>query len=275
MTIQTLKDVRQAVRSRNPLIHCITNPISINDCANAVLAVGAQPIMAEHPLEAAAITRSAAALLVNLGNVTDARLEAMRVSGAAAKACGIPCAIDLVGAGCSPLRLGFAREFVEACRPAVVKGNLSELKAFTGEPSRAAGVDAAQEDRLSEGNFAKVSAQLAELAGRTGAVVLATGETDLVTDGSQAVLLKNGVPMLARVTGTGCVAGALTAAYLSACGGMEAAVLAVSMLGIAGELAAETARGTGTFRAALLDGLGTLGDGEFEKRLRWELRKPG
>lgn len=270
MTIQRLLEARQSVRLHNPLIHCITNPISINDCANAVLAVGAQPVMAEHPLEVAAVTRGASALLVNLGNVTDARLEAMRVSGAEARDCGIPCVLDLVGVGCSLLRLQFARKFVGEYHPAVIKGNLTELKAFAGSPSGAFGVDAAAEDRLTPESLPSVSDQLLRLSRRVGAAVLATGETDLVTDGSRLWLLRNGVPMLSRVTGTGCVAGALTAVYLSACGGPAAAALAVSSLGIAGERAALSARGTGSFRAALLDELGTLDDRTFSSVLRLE-----
>lgn len=268
MTIEPLLSAQRTVRSHNPLIHCITNPISINDCANAVLAVGAQPIMAEHPQEAAAITRSAAALLVNLGNVTDARLESIMISGGEAHESGIPCVIDLVGVGCSLLRLQFARKFVGNLHPAIVKGNLSELMAFAGTPSRAEGVDAG--DRLTPENQERILDQLSRLARRTGAVVLATGETDAVTDGAHTVLLKNGVPLLSRVTGTGCVAGALAAAYLSAASPMAATALAVSVLGIAGELAAEQARGTGSFRVAVMDALSTLDEETFSARLRAE-----
>ncbi len=268
MTIEPLLQIRQAVRSRNPLIHCITNPISINDCANAVLAVGAQPIMAEHPQEVAAITRGAAALLVNLGNITDTRLESMLVSGGEAHEHGIPCVIDLVGAGCSLLRLQFARKFVWNCQPAVIKGNLSELKAFAGTPSQAAGVDAG--DRLTPENTAKTLDQLARLSRRTGAVVLATGAVDIVTDGRQAVLLRNGVPLLSRITGTGCMVGVLTAVCLSGGDTFTAAVLAAATLGIAGELAAGTAHGTGSFRVSLLDALSTLDDETFAGRLRME-----
>lgn len=270
MTIEPLLPVRRAVRSRNPLIHCITNPISINDCANAILAVGAQPIMAEHPQEVAAITRSAAALLVNLGNVTDARLESMMLSGGEAHERDIPCVLDLVGVGCSLLRMQYARKFVGSFHPAVIKGNLSELKAFAGTPSHAAGVDAASGDRLTPETQARTLDQLARLAKRTGAAVLATGETDIVTDGKQTVLLRNGTPLLSRITGTGCMAGALTAVYLSAADGLTAAALAVSTLNIAGELAAGQARGTGSFRVALMDALSTLEDEAFAARLRAE-----
>jgi len=268
MTIEPLLQIRQAVRSRNPLIHCITNPISINDCANAVLAVGARPVMAEHPLEVAAITRGAAALLVNLGSITDTRLESMLVSGGEAHEQGIPCVIDLVGVGCSLLRLQFARKFVGNCHPAVIKGNLSELKAFAGTPSQAAGVDAG--DRLTPENTAKTLDQLARLSRRTGAVVLATGEVDIVTDGRQAVLLRNGVPLLSRITGTGCMVGVLTAVCLSGGDTFTAAALAAATLGIAGELAAGTAHGTGSFRVSLLDALSTLDDETFAERLRME-----
>lgn len=272
MTIEPLWTARRAVRSEKPLIHCITNPISINDCANAILAVGAQPIMAEHPQEVAAITRSADALLVNLGNITDVRLESMRVSGEQAKEEGVPSVIDLVGVGCSLLRLQFARKYVGLYHPTVIKGNLSELKTFAGTPTRAAGVDAAEDDRLTERNTDSVVDQLRRLAKRTGAVILATGETDVVTDGERICLLKNGTPMLARITGTGCVAGALTAAYLSKADGLTAAVLAAATLGVSGELAARGAKGTGSFRVALIDHLSTLEDHTLEQMLRWEWR---
>ena len=272
MTIEPLLRVRQTIHTQHPLIHCITNPISVNDCANALLAVGAQPIMAEHPEETAAITRGAAALLVNLGCVTDSRLAAMQVSGQEALDTGVPCVIDLVGVGCSLLRLQFARRFVGTFHPAVIKGNLSELKAFAGTPTAASGVDAAADDCLTPENTGKTLDQLSRLARRTGAVILSTGETDLIVNDKEALLLCNGTPMLARITGTGCVAGALTAAGLSAGDGMTAAALAISMLGISGELAAETAHGTGSFRAALIDALNTLEDHTFAQRLRLEQR---
>ena len=124
---------------------CITNPISINDCANAVLAVGAKPIMAEHPREVSEITAGAKALCVNLGNITDARLESILLSGKTAKALDIPHCIDMVGVGCSSLRLELAREYVRQCSPQIIKGNLSEVKAFCGLPAHAVGIDAGEE----------------------------------------------------------------------------------------------------------------------------------
>ncbi len=231
--------------------------------------------MAEHPQEVAAVTQAADALLVNLGSVTEARLKAMLVSGEAAREYGIPCVIDLVGVGCSLLRLQFARKFVETFHPTVIKGNLSELRAFAGIHSKAVGVDAAADDRLTSENTEKTLDQLSRLAKRTGAVVLATGETDVVTDGVRICLLHNGVPLLSRITGTGCVAGALTAACLPVCDGVMAAVQAVSVLGISGELAAVSAKGTGSFRVFCMDWLSTLSDTEFEERLRWEHRVSG
>lgn len=265
MTIERLLTARRAVRSDRPLIHCITNPISINDCANAILAVGAQPIMAEHPQEVAAITQSAGALLVNLGNITDVRMASMQLSAAAARAHGVPIVIDLVGVACSPLRLDFARAFVQQHHPALIKGNLTELKAFAGLAAHTAGVDAAADD-LHPADSAY--AALAQLARRTGSVVFATGETDAVTDGRQLCLLHNGHPLLARVTGTGCVVGALAACFLSRANGLTAAALAAALLGICGECAAEQALGTGTFRTALLDHLSMLEDETLRRRLR-------
>ena len=130
--LEKMKKAKEAVISQAPLIHCITNPISINDCANVVLALGAKPIMAEHPKEVHEITALAKALAVNLGNITDARAESIFISGGVAKNAQIPCVIDVVGAACSALRMELAQRFIRECAPCVIKGNLSEIKAQRG-----------------------------------------------------------------------------------------------------------------------------------------------
>ena len=128
--LEKMKKAKEAVISQAPLIHCITNPISINDCANVVLALGAKPIMAEHPKEVHEITALAKALAVNLGNITDARAESIFISGGVAKNAQIPCVIDVVGVACSALRMELAQRFIRECAPCVIKGNLSEIKAL-------------------------------------------------------------------------------------------------------------------------------------------------
>ena len=132
------------LRQKNPLSHCITSPIAVNDCANAVLALGARPIMAEHPEEAAGITAISASLGVSLANITDARIHSIFLSGAMALEQKKPSVIDVVGVNCSPLRMGLAKRFVMECRPAVIKGNASEIRALAGASFGEAGIDTAE-----------------------------------------------------------------------------------------------------------------------------------
>ncbi len=268
VSLAGLLAVRREVQERRPLIHCITNPISINDCANAVLAAGAKPIMAEHPAEVAGVTATAAALAVNLGNITDSRMAAMRVSGKVAGERKLPSVLDLVGVGCSRLRLDFAREFIAECRPAVIKGNMSEIKTLSKGESHAQGIDAGEQDSLTGDNMADTLRWLRELSLATGAVITVTGRVDVITDGRTVFLLENGCDMLARITGTGCMLNVLVASFISTGRILAGAVLATAFLGICGELSLPV-KGTGMFRANLLDTIYSLTDEEFSKAIRW------
>lgn len=257
---KTLLKARNDLRAAAPLIHCITNPIAINDCANAVLAVGAKPIMAEHPDEVEAITRLSSALGVNIGNITDARRISILKSAAAAKDCGIPVSFDAVGVTCSALRRTLTHDLLSTACPDILKGNDAEIRAIAGAHFESRGIDVLRADT------AKTAEIAAGLARTLHNVVLVTGKTDIVTDGSRTVFCENGVPRLALVTGTGCMVHALSAAYSAVCEPFAAALLAVSMLGICGELA-DTA-GLGTFHMHLLDQLSTLSDGDYDRLLR-------
>lgn len=261
--MRSIPDIRGAVRERSSLIHCITNPISINQCANAILAVGGRPIMAEHPREVSEITATAGALMLNLGNITDVRMEAMRLSARTAEH-GTPILLDAVGVACSRLRRDYACGLMEAVTPAVIKGNYSEINALYQERYRASGVDA--DAALDAQTVERAAAALARTR-RT--VVLASGKVDIVTDGTRLIRVRNGTPQLSCVTGTGCMLGALTAAYLSAASGLDAAVTACAVLGVCGQLA-ETERGSGSFMVGLLDALSTLQDAELERYMDLE-----
>ncbi len=130
------------IADRSPLVHCITSPVAINDCANVVLAMGAKPFMAEHPKEVADITAGAQALTVSLANVTDARMASIMISGSVAHDKNIPHIIDLVGVTCSKLRMNLAKEYIKKYKPSVIKGNVSEIKAVAGVDFSSIGVDA-------------------------------------------------------------------------------------------------------------------------------------
>ncbi len=259
-----LLNLKHKIRLAGPLIHCLTNPISINDCANIVLAAGARPIMAEHPAEVAQITAASAALAVNLGNVTDARLESMLISGKVAHEKSIPSIIDLVGIACSDFRLEFAKKFIAACQPNVLKGNLSELKALAGLSNNACGIDVGLGDTLSP----DIITMLQTLARKNKAVIIASGPTDIVTDGTTTFLGNNGTAGLTTITGTGCMLNVLTAACIFSQNIFNGCLLSITILGISGELAAESSTGPGTFRAALLDAVYNITDEEFTKRMK-------
>lgn len=252
------------VRDRSPLIHCITNPISINQCANALLSLGARPIMAEHPREVREITETAAALMLNLGNITDARMESIKISAEAAAEKGIPALLDLVGISCSEMRRVFALDIVTKHRPTVLKGNYSEIRAFYDLSYTCAGVDADATLTLSE-----ITDAAAALAVKYGCTVIASGKTDIVTDGKRTLLIKNGCEYLSRVTGTGCMLGAICAAFLSVCPPLDAASLSCAFLGICGELAA-TEKGPGSFFANLMDNIGVLTENDITKYINAE-----
>ena len=264
-------EIRRRVRETRPLIHCITNPISINQCANAVLAVGARPIMAEHPREVREITRTADALMLNLGNITDARMESMLLSARTAAEKGIPILLDAVGVACSTLRREYIRELLRTATPTVIKGNYSEINALCQEAYHSSGVDA-DSGLVVEA----IDAAAVELARRYRCTILASGKVDIVTDGHRLVHIHNGTPQLSTITGTGCMLGALCAAYLSAAPNLDAAVTACAMLGICGQVA-ETDRGSGSFQSNLMDALSTLSEADLEHYLNLEeitLEKP-
>lgn len=265
MMMEPFREARAAVWTQGPLIHCITNPISINDCANAVLALGAKPIMAEHPVEAAGITAAADALAVNLGNITDARAESMFLSGQAALNNRIASVIDLVGVACSSFRLELAEKYIADCRPAVIKGNISEIKAAAGQKNFASGIDAGSRDAVTKGNTARWRSSMElvkSYAEQTGAVVVASGEVDLISDGRSCFYAENGTADMARVTGTGCMLNVIIGTYLAVTNPLTAALLSVVTLGVCGERA-DAGHGMGTYRVSLMDELSTLTDEEL------------
>lgn len=263
-----MEEIMEAVPEKAPLIHCITNPISIHDCANVVLAAGARPIMAEHPEEVREITASAASLALNLGNITDARRASALLSGEEAARRRIPVILDMVGIGCSGLRRSVVREFLEMRKtfadenglpPLILKGNLSEIRVLVGmeqgKTIAVSGVDARPQDVVSEGTRDEIARELRTLAVRHDAVLMATGKTDVITDGSHTFFVDNGSPRLASVTGTGCMVTALTAAWLGEGRLLPAALLGAVMFGICGELAAKDWKGSGTYQLRLMDQL--------------------
>ena len=244
--------MEKEARKNNCLIHCITNPISMNQCANAILALGARPIMAEHPDEVMEITRTASSLLLNLGNITDSRISSMRLALKEASATGIPVTLDAVGAACSSLRKTLVRLFLTSGKFACLKGNYSEILALYDDTYKAAGVDA-KEGIDSE----LIRRAVIELSKTNNCIVAATGKVDLIASDGEIKEVTGGSAQLSQVTGTGCMLGAIIATYLAEENSFQSVVNACKFFKSCGEKAA-TDKGTGTFMVNLLDAIGVL-----------------
>ena len=264
MISKSINVLRNNLKNINPLIHCITNPISINQCANTILAVGAKPIMAEHPDEVGEITKTSKALMLNLGNITDIRMQSMEISLKTANENNIPSVLDVVGIACSELRRDYVINISDKYTLSVIKGNYSEITALSDTDYKSVGVDS--EKNLDETSVIKYAVKLAR---RYNCIILASGKTDIITDGEKLVLIKNGTPQLAEVTGTGCMLGALCASFLAVDKSVDAVSCACAVLGIAGELSV-TENKNGTFMINLMDNLSSISDYNIEKHLKAE-----
>jgi len=269
MMIQQLPSLRQQIRLERPLIHCITNHISINQCANGLLALGAKPIMAEHKDEVEDITGTARALMMNLGNISDTRMAAMERAGKSADRYGVPTILDVVGVGCSSLRLDFAHKLIKDRHPAILKGNESEIRALCGLPHHATGIDNGETGDFHDALYAaKLAAQ------RFNAVILLSGKDDIITDGRRSAAVANGVELMTYVTGTGCLQGAVAAAFLSVTDPFTAASAGAVMLGMAGEYAGALFQHHGSitgFGHGIIDGLFSIPDQRLleQAKVRW------
>lgn len=240
-----------ALREGHPLIQCLTNVVTVNLVANAVLAIGGTPAMVDTPGEAGIFAGVASATLVNVGTIGAEQQRGMLEATDAAREAGTPWVLDPVAVGTLPVRTKLAQDLLER-RPTVIRGNASEIRALAGDGGGGRGVDAADEvDAVAE--------VAADLARRSGAVVAVSGSVDLVTDGNRAVRVHAGHPLLTRITGAGCALGGVLAAFLAT--GQDplaATVTAHAAYGVAAERAAADAAGPGSFAVGLLDALAAV-----------------
>lgn len=244
------------VREKCPLIHNITNYVTVNDVANIVLAVGASPIMADDIAEAGDIASIAGALVINIGTLNACTVESMVEAGKRANQAGVPVVLDPVGAGASALRNETVARLLKEVKLTVLRGNLSEVSFIAGEQSNTKGVDAGEADA---NNDAVAIAK--KVAKQLGCVVAITGKVDTVSDGERVARIENGVAYLSKVTGTGCMTSALVGSY---CGANEdafvASVAGIATMGMAGELSyeAHAEKGTGSFHIGIIDAVSQL-----------------
>jgi len=251
MNLEFVSQVANRVRQRRPMVHNLTNFVVMNPTANALLAAGASPVMAHAVEEAADMAALADAVVLNIGTLTPAWVDAMVLAGQAAGRKGIPLLLDPVGAGATRLRTDSARRLLAETPVGIIRANASEILALAGEAFATRGVDSRH------GSEAALEAAQA-LAMRHNAVTAVTGAVDYVTDGRRILAIGNGHPLLCAVTGTGCMVSALAAAFaaVSPAGSLEGVAAALAWFGCAAEIAAEKApAGPASFQVALLDTL--------------------
>lgn len=252
----------QEIRKTHPLIHHITNTVTINDCANATLAIGGRPVMADSLEEAAEMTSLAAALVINIGTLNDGTIAAMKEAGKSANRHHVPIIFDPVGAGATGYRRKTAFELLDTFHADIICGNMSEIKVLAGLEASGRGVDSGDSmdtaDRLA-----------AELAGRRHNVIAITGKVDVISDGRETVSLHNGDGRLADVTGTGCMTNSLIASFAGAGETpFNAAVGGIMTMGLSGEKSASLLQrfdGIGSFKVRLFDAFSTLNANDFSK----------
>ena len=265
-----LKTALENVRATVPLVHNITNYVTVNDCANALLACGGSPIMSDEPADVADITSICGGLVINIGTLNERSIEAMHVAGKRAAELGHVIVLDPVGAGASALRTQTASTLLDELPVTVIRGNMSEVKALVGASGATRGVDVNPDDAVTEGNLAQSAAYARQLAEKTGAIVAITGAIDIVADATRAFAVRNGHPIMGKMTGSGCMLTCIVAAYAVANpdARLEAVVAAVAGEGLAGQIAQERMTptcGNGTFRTYLLDAIYNMTGEQLEK----------
>ena len=265
-----LKEMLDHVRERKPLIHNITNYVTVNDCANILLACGASPIMSDEIAEVEEITALCAGLNLNIGTLNARTIPSMIAAGKKANALGHPVVLDPVGAGTSSLRTETAQRLLEELRFAAIRGNISEIKTLAFGSGSTQGVDADALDAVTEETLPQTVRFAKDFAARTGAVIAITGVIDVVADAEKAYCIYNGHPMMSRITGTGCQLSALTAAYLAANPrqALSATAAAVSVMGVCGQLAHDrlgALDGNVSYRGYIIDAVFNLDGDTLEK----------
>ena len=250
-----------AMRDAAPLVQNLTNYVAMNVMANVMLAAGASPAMAHARGEAAEFAGLAAAVSINIGTLDAEWEDCMALAAEAAAAAGKPWVLDPVAVGATALRRRAGARLL-ALGPAVIRGNASEILALSGAEAHGRGADAADPVEAAE-------AAARELAARTGAVVAVTGAVDFVTDGTRAARVSNGDPLMARVTALGCALTGVVAAFVAAGDEpFDATLAALAYYGAAGEVAARTAAGPGSFQVAFLDALHAMTGEELDAMAR-------
>lgn len=267
----------EAVREQAPIIHNITNYVTVNDVANVLLACGASPIMADEPAEAAEITSICNGLNINIGTLNTHTIEAMHLAGKRAARLGHALVLDPVGAGASTLRTDTALDLIKELKFNAIRGNMSEIKSLVAGSGSTKGVDADVADAVTEENLDASIQFIKAFAAAQHCVVAATGAIDLVSDGRECYVIRNGQPEMGRITGTGCQLSGLLTAFLAASPGqpLAAAAAAICVMGLAGEIGAAQLtdrEGNATYRNRIIDAICHMSGAALDKGAKYEIR---
>lgn len=265
------------VRNKTPLVHNITNYVTVNDVANVLLACGGSPIMSDEPEDVEEITSICGGLNINIGTLNKRSIEGMFAAGRKANALNHKLVLDPVGAGASTLRTNTAVKLMKELRFDVIRGNISEIKTLAYGSGTTKGVDADVADAVTEENLDAGIAFVKEFAKKSGSVIAITGAIDLVSDGDKCFVIRNGRPEMGRITGTGCQLSGLITAYLVANpdNALEAAAAAVCVMGLAGEIGwsrMQEGEGNSTYRNRIIDAIYNMDKDILDKGAKYEVR---
>ena len=251
------------IKEKNPLTHCITNSVTINDCANAILAVGGSPFMAEDSEELEEVVTIADAVVINIGKLSKEQINSMKISSEVANKTNTPIILDPVGVGVTELRNRTTLDLIKNYEIAVIRGNISEIKAIAkligviDENNTAKGVDVNIDDIITEENLITNAKLIQKVANHLNTTILASGPIDILSDGKTIVTIDNGDEMMALITGSGCMLSSIVGSYVGASAPLEGSLTAILAMNIAGEKARaktdEKNEGTGSFRTYLID----------------------
>ncbi|MBU8878454.1 hydroxyethylthiazole kinase [Bacillus sp. FJAT-29790] len=266
MNITAIKDLFSKIRDQHPLVHHLTNTVTINDCANATLAIGGSPVMATSLDEVEDMVNLADALVINFGTIDNLTYEAMVIAGQAANKKGIPVVFDPVGVGATRFRSERANDFLKNVNVSIVRGNATEVYALIGGKAQTRGVDAGELSLSKEELALKASQQLQ-------AITVISGEHDAISNGEKCIQIANGDIWLTRVTGTGCMTASLIACFAGLTDDLfSAAIAGMSVMSLSGERAKKALHendGIGTFRIKLMDEIFQMDEHIWEKGVRF------
>lgn len=275
--VKMLKQCFDNVREKHPLVHNITNYVTVNDVANILLACGGSPIMADDSGEVEDITSICQGLNINIGTLNKNTIPSMFLAGKKANVLGHVVLLDPVGAGASGLRTKTANELVRDIKFTVIRGNISEIRTLMEGTGNTKGVDADLADAVTEENLDETIGKLKAFSEATGSVIAVTGAIDLVADSEKCYVIRNGKSEMGAITGTGCQLSGMMTAFLCANAEqpLEAAAAAVCAMGIAGEIGFEHLKegeGNSTYRNRIIDAIYHMDGNTLEERAKYELR---